>query len=254
MRTIVKGQADPALAQQHQSPPQTSEDATIAWNYFRNKKETRGKCLVEQYYLCGYSEIALENHIPILDDRGQQVRRNLGVHLEHVQPKNIYPCRTFDHKNLIVCAIDQVGTDETISSGLSKEEAFGGHAKGNWYSQDFISPFVSNCRDYFFFDAGTGKVSPSKKLSQQDRDKTELTICRLNLNSPVLMLWRRTWLAPLNKEINEFLKLNDISGLQKFCAKRLLPDNGKLSSFHSAQRLLFGSMGVNVCAQHNPPL
>ena len=249
MRTIVKGQADPALAQQHQSPPQNWKKAKRRWENFqqRHKHATRDICLKEQYYLCGYSEVDPKNHAPIGDNAGKAVSYDLGVHLEHIQPKKVVPQKIFDHNNIIVCAID-----DYKKRGLPKAEVFGGHAKGNWHSPHFINPLMPSCRDYFFFDAGTGKISPSKKLSQQDHDKAELTICRLNLNSPVLMLWRKTWLVPLEQSINALL--SDRSALQKFCAKRLLPDNGKLSPFHSAQRQLFGSLGKNICMQHSPPL
>ena len=234
MRYISKGSANAALLRQ--PPPQTSARAKERWNGFqqRHKKATRRKCLTEQYHLCGYSESELKD----LD---------WGMHLDHIEPKSRNPQRTFDHNNLIVCAIDDAKVRR-----LSKEEVFGGHAKGSWYSDDFIHPLMKDCRDYFFFEIASGKVIPNMKLSRRERARARLTICKLNLNSPVLRQRRKTWLKSLESEIVNLR--NNNKALQNFCNAQLLPRNGRLSSFHSARRQLFGPMGEHICQQHNPPL
>ena len=108
MRAIHKGEADYQLQQRHQNPPISAAEARSAWSNFRGERyaRTRDKCLDEQYGLCGYSEIGLDDQDPVIDDQGQTLSRPLGIHLEHVEPKSHNPARTFDHSNLIACAID----------------------------------------------------------------------------------------------------------------------------------------------------
>jgi len=128
MRAITKGSAHYQLEQRHQNPPTTAAGATAAWGNFRGKAETRKRCMDEQYGLCGYSEVSLEGISHIINEQGQRVDRSLGVHLEHVEPKSRNPARTFEHANLIACAIDDVK-----ARGLTGMDTFGGHAKLGWY-------------------------------------------------------------------------------------------------------------------------
>lgn len=247
MRAILKGAGSRKL--NAKLAPVSASDATRAWNNFRSrgKLATQLICLSEQFYLCGYSEIDLANHTPILGADGTEIARSLGIHLEHVEPKSSNPGRTFDHSNLIACAID-----DASARGLLRLEVFGGHAKLRWHSQYFISPLMPNCRDYFFFESSTGKVVPRKNMVRRDQAKARLTIYKLNLNSPVLMLWRKTWLMETESIINSLLDNPD--ALRHFCSNELLPLNGRLRPFHSAQRQLFGRLGEEICMQHSPPL
>jgi len=248
MRYIHKAAADWHLAQRHQHPPTSAAEATAAWdNFRRHKSATAAYCLAEQYDLCGYSEIDLINQTPIFAANSEEMTQNLGIHLEHVEPKSRNPARTFDHQNLIACAIDDVK-----ARGLVREEVFGGHAKQSWYHPDFIHPLLANCRDYFFYEASTGKVKPKMALPRRERAKARLAIYKLNLNSPVLVLWRKTWLEQADQLINELQ--DDREALQQFAQAELLPVCGHLRPFHSAQRQLFGNLGAQICQQNNPPL
>ncbi|MBT7308435.1 MAG: TIGR02646 family protein [Gammaproteobacteria bacterium] len=243
MRAITKGAAHYQLQQRHQNPPTTAEEATAAWGNFRGKAETRKRCIEEQYGLCGYSEVSLEGNA----SQVQGGDRPLGIHLEHVEPKSRNPARTFEHANLIACAIDNVK-----ARGLGEGDIFGGHAKQSWYHpQDFIHPLLLGCRDYFHYQS-SGRVVPTAGLMPGDRAKAELTIDNLNLNAPVLVVWRKTWLQQAEVIINELL--DDPDALLHFAELELLPVNGRLRPFHSAQRALFGRVGEQVCAQHQPPL
>ena len=249
MRAIAKGSAHYQLAQRHQNPPATADDATAAWGNFRGDRyaHTRDRCLEEQYGLCGYSEISLEDHVPIMDDGVLKVNRPLGLHLEHVEPKSLNPARTFDHSNLIACAIDDVK-----ARGLTGMDTFGGHAKLGWYHpHDFIHPLLPGCRDYFHYQSN-GHVVPRSGLIPSEHAKADVTIEKLNLNAPVLVVWRKTWLQQAETIIDELL--DDPVALHDFAEAELLPVSGRLRPFHSAQRTLFGSVGEQVCAQHVPPL
>ena len=245
MRAIAKGSAHYQLEQRHQNPPTTAAEATAAWDGFRGnrKAETRKRCVDEQYGLCGYSEVSLEGDA----SQVQGGDRPLGVHLEHVEPKSRNPARTFEHANLIACAIDDVK-----ARGLTGMDTFGGHAKLGWYHpHGFIHPLLPGCRDYFHYQS-SGRVVPRSGLIPGDRAKADVTIEKLNLNAPVLVVWRKTWLQQAEVIIDELL--DDPVALHDFAEAELLPVSGRLRPFHSAQRTLFGSVGEQVCAQHVPPL
>lgn len=249
MRAIIKGDAHYLLQQRHKCPPTTVAEATSAWANFRSERKagTRERCIEEQYGLCGYSEVSLYSGQPVIDDQGVEISRELGVHLEHVEPKNHNPARTFDHGNLIACAID-----DAKERGLVKQDIFGGHAKLRWYSSSgFIHPLLVNCCNYFHYE-GTGKVVPKQGLPRRERAKARLTIYRLNLNAPVLVTWRKTWLQQAEDIIDSLL--GDPDALRVFAETELLPFNGHLRPFHSAQRGLFGTLGQEVCTSHNPPV
>ncbi len=242
MRSITKGTAHYQLQQRHQNPLVTAEAATAAWNNFHSDRKagTRQKCMEEQYGLCGYSEVSLNDRDPVMDAQGQMISRSLGVHLEHVEPKSRAPARTFDHANLIACAID----DGQVR-GLVRQDLFGGHAKGSWFhAEGFVHPLLGNCRDYFHYE-GSGKVVPQAGLPRREQAKARLTIHHLNLNAPVLVVWRRTWLQEAERIIDQLL--DDEEALRQFAEVELSPVNGCLRPFHSAQRALFGTLGEQVC-------
>lgn len=241
MRAIKKGIAHRHLVRRHTNPPQNHEQATKAWERFRGdrKRATKELCYEEQFGLCGYSEISLDNIVPIIDASNHEISRNLGIHLEHVEPKNINPQRTFDHTNLIASAIDDIKANNLIA-----KDVFGGHAKLKWFNEtSFISPLLGNCCDYFHYET-TGKVVPKESLlNRREKAKARLTIYKLNLNAPILVNWRKVWLKALEKIIDE----SDDVSLVLIAESELLPINGLLRPFHSAQRGLFGKVGEKIC-------
>ena len=109
MRHIRKGNGDWRLAQRHQRPPATKDEARKAWRRFDYRDNTRQICLCEQFGLCAFSEIVLNES-------------DLGMHLDHVEPKSKNPSRTFDHGNLVLSAIA-----DTKLSSLAKQNVFGGN-------------------------------------------------------------------------------------------------------------------------------
>jgi len=239
VRFITKTLPDRFLVQRNQTPPTTQTEATNAWGNFRQSKHTRDKCIQEQFGLCGYSEVDLSNDTPILDLASEEISRCLGTHLEHVEPKSRNPQRTFDHNNLIASVIDDIKY-----RGLVKADVFGGHAKLKWYNEDsFIHPLLHNCRDYFHYET-TGLIVPKLGFSRRERAKVRLTIYKLNLNAPLLIVWRRNWLSQMDLLINELLGHAD--ALKSLAELELLPSNQKLRPFHSGQRQLFGTLGRQV--------
>lgn len=239
MRHINKGKAHRTLEQRNQNPPTNAHQASTAWRNFR-RKETRENCLQEQYGLCGYSEINLINTTQITDPQsGKQISRDLGIHLEHIEPKSAAPAKTFNHDNLIACAIDN-----TKARQLVNQDIFGGHAKLKWFHPDaLIHPLKLNCRDYFHYEA-SGKITPKVGLPRRERAKARLTIYKLNLNAAILVNWRKVWLTQTDNIIAELA--NDIEALQHFAQIELLPINGLLRPFHSAQRQLLGKVGEQI--------
>lgn len=241
MRNIQKTSADRYLNSRNNNPPTTEQEATKAWGRFRQKNRTREICFKEQYGLCGYSEISIDNKYPVIDEYGQEISKVLGSHLEHVEPKSSQPHRTFDHTNLIISAIDDIK-----ARNLVKRDVFGGHRKLRRFSQtSFVSPLWPNCRKYFHFESSTGKVVPSSNLpNRREQAKARLTIYILNLNAPILVHLRKTWLKQLDELV---LSASSTKELYDLAELELSPINGALRPFHSAQRQLLGNLGDQIC-------
>ena len=244
MRTIRKNTPSRSLSKVHENPPLTSKEATNAWKRFRkHKPDCVRVCCDEQYGLCGYSEVSLDNLHPILDINDIELSRELGSHIEHIEPKSKNPRRTFDHFNLILSAID-----DSKARNLLKKDVFGGHHKQKMYSPNsFISPLNLNSEDYFHYET-SGKVVPKESLpNKREKAKARLTIYILNLNAPILINWRKNWLTSLEIIINEL----DGNDLYQFAVAELTPSNNTLRPFHTAQKQIFGNLGTRVCTLHN---
>lgn len=238
MRYIVKGEADWHLLKQHERPPTQRRKAQKRWDAFRKNKEkvagTRKQCLEnEQFGLCCYSEINLVT--------GEGIDRALGFHLEHVEPKGNTPEKTFDHNNLMACAIDD------RNSRVEKYNLFGGHFRLEWWEPEkFIHPLRPDCSWYFHYN-DNGRVVPSESLLPEEREHAQLTIDKLNLNAPILIDWREQWIAHRTNLIETFI--NEPDTLRQLAREELLPQNGQLKPFHSAIRQLFGQLAEEVFAE-----
>lgn len=229
MRAISKGTPERALAQRHRNPPTTAREAETAWGNFRGERRrgTVNKCLEEQYHLCGYSEVDLDQD-------------GFGMHLEHLEPKSLTPARTFDHANLILSAI----SSERLET-LDPKDRFGGHAKGIRFSATgFIHPLNPDCARYFHYEASSGRVVPNARLPRRERAKARLTIHLLNLNAPVLVRERRLWLGEAQEVALSLVSSPE--ALRNFAQCELLPTHGWLRRFHSGVRQLLGQIGDEV--------
>jgi uncharacterized protein (TIGR02646 family) len=229
LKYIIKDEANIRLALLNKTPPNSSQEAKIGWSNFygKDKNDTRTRCKTEQFGLCGYSEVAIltGNFTGFTD---------LGAHLEHVEPKSKVPLRTFDHTNLILSAIKSKDQEN-----IKKEDIFGGHHKDNWHEpNDFITPFMPDCRSYFHFESD-GRIKPAIHRSIIEQGKAQITIDRLNLNSPTLVVWRKNWYERINSDIDIFLDPYDQAGLTAFSQKTLMLNNGLLNPFYSMLQQLF---------------
>lgn len=234
MRYIKKGNPDFNLGKRHVSPPQSKDEATSAWsNYYASKaRKTLERCLQEQLGLCGYSEIDLS-------ERDLNIFNHLGVHIEHVEPKSLNPPRTFDHTNLIACAIDNENEKEII-----KDDLFGGKFKLGWYEPIyFIHPLMPDCDSYFFFQSD-GCIVPNINRSPIDQEKAQITIERLNLNSSILVVWRKNWY----KETSEIIDglLDDMEALKSFAYTELGLTSCLIRPFYSMLVQQFGNIGKQI--------
>jgi uncharacterized protein (TIGR02646 family) len=230
MRFIQKHDAGgDYLEQQHNNPPQDSQQATICWNRFDKKNNLQVNLLKEQYHLCCYSEIRAD----IL---------NLGYHIEHVQPKSQYPERTFDYQNLAACALDSASDLQYFKA--QTHEVFGGHAKGSKYNSNlFVSCHQPNCTSFFAY-LSDGRIVPKDGLNVLDTNKAIYTIGLLNLNSTYLITLRRRWWNELDDLFVEHQSKD--WDLKYLVAVDLVPTNGKLSQFFSITRHFFGPLAETV--------
>jgi uncharacterized protein (TIGR02646 family) len=146
-----------------------------------------GQYIAEQFALCAYSEVVLDE-------------ADLGMHLDHVIPRSKSPGDTFSHGNLLLSAID-----EAKARGLTKQDAFGGHFRGNRYHPVwFIHPLRPDSRRFFHY-ASDGRIEPRTELSTRDRRRAAYSIGIMNLNAPVLVNRRRRWLEEIELEIDKLL-------------------------------------------------
>lgn len=234
MRSVKKGGGHYVLNQRHvhylaELAAGTAANAQTAWGNFGRKEETRHACWHEQFGLCAYSELRLDNN-------------DLGMHLDHVEPKSVTQSRTFDHANLLLCAIS---SDKL--SGMVRAEVFGGHFRGDrWSPGDFINPLWPDCRRFFHY-ASTGEVEPANRLSADDARKARYTIDVLNLNAPILIARRRVWLTELEQEIDKLLEFPQ--ALACFAEAELCDTARGLRPFHSAVRERFGGLAQETITQ-----
>ena len=222
------------LNQSNDNPPINKEQVTKRWKNFDYKKETSKYLNEEQYYLCAYSEIR-----PDLVD--------LDTHIEHIQPKNAYPLKTFDYQNLVITALSSADL-----KNRAKDDVFGGHSKLGDYDQAlFISPLQNDCSQYFVY-LSDGRVEPSNKLNSEFFLKAEYTINLLNLNSPFLVIRRKKWLDELGQLIDQHLTHHE--SLYHLARIDLIPHQQKLSPFFTATRQIFSNLSNTVLNDYAPEL
>jgi uncharacterized protein (TIGR02646 family) len=217
------------LNKANKNPPYSEYTAQSRWHSFRHHKaEVLDFLLTEQYGLCCYSELRAD-------------LAGLGYHIEHVQPKSLYPDRTFDYRNLAASALDE---KNLASFKANKEETFAGHAKLQQFDATlFISCHESDCQRYFAY-LSDGRVVPANGLTSVERDRAIYTIQLLNLDCPFLRNRRRRWWEKLERLFDEHIE-KDWS-LENLAAIDLLPTNGKLSQFVSMTMSFYGRIAAEI--------
>lgn len=229
--------------------PDTEEQASSRWSKFKGKTELSRQLLAQQYGLCCYSELNLTD---------LAIESNIGTHIEHEKPKRLFPDRTFDYGNLLLCAL----ASEDLNS-FSKERRFGGHYKlGEYDEEKFVSPHDTNCRDYFIYSSGSGEISPNLALPLNQQEKAQETIKLLNLNAPFLKAERKQWLAEIEICLEPLLDASDLESIELLAEveltlterydARLSDKCDQLRKFHSAVRAIFGQLGEKVIQKYCP--
>ncbi|PWQ97261.1 retron system putative HNH endonuclease [Leucothrix arctica] len=242
MRFIDKQIVCKPLQRRRHNPPQTDTDAKKAWRRF-NKQAIRKTCYKQQFGLCAYTELSLDDE-------------QLGCHLEHIAPRSRYPERTFESTNIILASMD-----ECYSGQLETHEQFGGHFKSALYGDDwFIGPFDPRCELFFQYCATTGRVFANDKIDINDQANTARTIEVLNLNCDYLITKRRDHLRALTEAINSLMS----RGSQNFNTEETnfeslrrvtLEKVGKsLPVFYSAKKQLFDKYKKDGFSKNHPPL
>lgn len=222
------------LAQSHLNPPANAHEAETRWQSFKYKAPLSNKLFDEQYGLCAYTELRL--------DEGES-----GDHIEHVKPKSHFPKNTFDYQNLVLCALSS-----DALKAMSKEDVFGGHAKRSKYDARFLSCLQHDCARYFSY-LSDGRVVPAMSLDAVETQKADYTINNiLNLNCAYLKNRRRKWLVEIETLIDDHL--DDLEILSIIAGIELDSTNGKLREFHSAVRQSFGAFGEEYIRDNCPEL
>lgn len=231
--------------------PATSEEATRRWKNFNGKTELSRQLLQQQYGLCCYTELNLTDFA---------LEQHKGTHIEHERPKSMFPDRTFDYDNLLLCSL----ASEDLKH-FPGQQQFGGHFKGsNFVAGSFVSPHQANCRDYFIYSSGSGEISPNLELPEDEQQKAQYTIDLLNLNAPFLKAERKQWLEEIEECLEPLIDSSDLQSIELLAETELTPAQrhdtklgyncDQLRKFHSAVRAVFGQLGEKVIQKHCPDI
>lgn len=229
--------------------PATSEEATRRWKNFNGKTELSRQLLQQQYGLCCYTELNLTDFA---------LEQRKGTHIEHERPKSMFPDRTFDYDNLLLCSL----ASEDLKH-FPGQQQFAGHFKGsNFVAGSFVSPHQANCRDYFIYSSGSGEISPNLALPEDEQQKAQYTIDLLNLNAPFLKAERKQWLEEIEECLEPLIDSSDLQSIELLAETELTPAQrhdaklgytcDQLRKFHSAVRAVFGQLGEKVIQKHCP--
>lgn len=229
--------------------PATPDEATRRWQNFNGKTGLSRQLLQQQYGLCCYTELNLTDFA---------LEQNMGTHIEHEKPKSMFPDRTFDNGNLLLCSL----TSEDLKRFHGPQQ-FGGHFKGNNFDAAiFVSPHQANCRNYFIYSSGNGEISPNLALPADEQRKAQYTIDLLNLNAPFLKAERKQWLQEIEGCLEPLLDAGDLESIELIAEIELTPSerhcarlghtSDQLRKFHSAVRAVFGQLGEQVIQEHCP--
>ena len=208
MRTIVKRPQPDALTRWRQVRLAANKSAGMDCSYAELRRDTavitavEDALFAEQGGICAYT-----GHRLWLSDEGEDCRRRVGFHCEHLKSQE--RCRDLDgavygedadYRNLVAC---------WPPANCRYELPYGARAKGAWPraadGQLFVSPLTTGCSERFRFSR-FGRISPA---SGNDTAALE-TIKRLCLDNEALTALRRA-------EIQGKLR-----GIRRAEAKRLL--------------------------------
>ena len=227
--------------------PETGDEATRRWDRFDGKDELSQRLFELQFGLCCYTELNLTDFA---------LENQMGFHIEHEMPKSKYPLKTFDFSNLLLSALSSEDLQQ-----FSGQLQFGGHFKGNDFDPEkFISPHLTNSRDYFVYSSSDGKVRPNLSLAESEQQKAQYTIDLLNLNAPFLKAERQLWLLEIEECLNPLVDSSDLEVIKLIAEIELVPFQrydshqirkcNQLRKFHSAVRAVFGWQGEQVIQEH----
>jgi len=228
MRLITKNLSQSAYQNlANESTPLSSSDAKAKWKVFKHRSSLQNALLVDQHFLCCYTEIDANNE-------------GWGYHIEHIENKSQNPQRTFDSTNLGASAL----THHDLQKPEIKGNRFGGHAEKKSASVDmslFIHCHQPDCFKFFAY-LSNGNVVPAVGLSAQEQSRAQYTIDHLNLNSPVLQLRRQQWYKELEDQYNK--AQTDRTTIQQLINFYVKPLNNKLQQFVTMSEQFFTSTTI----------
>lgn len=160
------------------------------------KTALKDSILAEQKYICCYCECRVSN---------------ANSHIEHFRPKD--PTQ-FPHLQLVYSNLLASCTKEP--SGTPDEHC--GHKKGNYFSNDLVSPLEADCSSHF-----TYKMDGS--IGWTD-DRGRITVQKLHLDSALLDNQRKSL-------IDGFLAINDEAELLSDIDAHLDENDTHLGEFYT---------------------
>ncbi len=203
-----------ALANDNWQPTYSNLDKDVREVLFKSLKE-------EQGYICCYCERELKH-----DEKGSRY-----YHIEHLYPKDEkqFPEKQLEYNNLLCsCQCNQT----------KKEDNQCGMSKGNWFSEDMITPLQKDCEDKFRYTE-FGQI----KSSDENNPAIEETIEQLNLNSKKLKESREELINIFyfwDKDYEEITKSERKLVIEYLMEKE--NNNGKYNEFYTTIKYLFGDL------------
>lgn len=164
----------------------------------------KNSLLAEQKYLCCYCECRISD---------------ANSHIEHFRPKDStrFPELQLTYDNLLASCTKQ-------PTGSPDEHC--GHHKGNFYSEDLVSPLETDCSDHFAYKMDGTIVGCDLR--------GQVTVEKLHLDSTLLNNQRK-------RLIDDFLDMDDEDELQTELAAHLDETSTMLNEFFTMVEYLHAS-------------
>ena len=225
-------------------------DPAASWRGYRSHsagstryREIVGRLADLQHGLCGYCEIDLR-------EKDRQV--------EHVIPVSD-PTRGAAHEldagNMIACCRGGASDDSNVRLDPERfppSEKSCGHAKGGNVDPAFVDPRTLPDLPSLTRVRPDGRIEADTSACEAagwSANSVEKTIRILGLNVQRLRRARRDYWSNLARQMPKYRDHPNPNAMRDWARSRLLPQNGSLPKFFTANRSYFGELGEGVLAE-----
>ena len=176
MRKINKGNHSPLFDNfVTKNSPTNWNDIHAEGDPQKAYEDTKLQILIEeQYQLCGYTEIYINELI--------------NCHIDHYKKISMFPKLTFDWNNLIVATMgSDFGANYKDGNSKIKKDDY----------KNIFNPAIDNIENYFYYTTW-GEVTPKTAISELNNQKAIKTIEVFNLNHNSLKNRRKNLISTIS--------------------------------------------------------